>query len=350
MFFKKKGLIGLDIGSSFIKIAQINDIKEGYELSFFDMVPIQPDIIKDGIITDKARLSTSIKELLQKTGTKINRAVISFSNHSSVIIKKITTPVMTEEELITSIKYEAEQYVPFNINEVEIDFQILGPANEQDRMDVVFAAVNKRVMDDYIDAVKMSGLDIAIVDTDSFAICNAYEVNYDIFETNVVSLVNVGASITSVNVISNGVPIFTKYSDIGSNRHTEALERSIGVSREDAERLKRGQSIENVSPEVVHEVIASASDQIYAEIFRAFDYFKGIVGEEEINKIVLSGGAALVKGFPEMMGERLGINVEVMDPFRKIRIPDNLDSLYLKDIAPMAVIAVGLALRRIGDR
>jgi len=350
MFFKKKGLIGLDIGSSFIKGAQINDTKEGYELAIFDMVPTHSDVIKDGIITDKAKLAASIKELLQKIGLKKNNAVISISGSSSVIVKKITTPIMTEEELSASMKYEVEQYVPFNINDVEIDFQILGSSAEEGQMDVVLVAVNKKVMNDYVDAIKMAGLDVAIVDADSFAICNAYEVNYDMFETNIISLVNIGASTTSINVLRNGVPIYTKYSDIGSNRHTEALERSTGVSREDAERLKRGQLIENVSTEVVQEIINSASDQIYAEIFRAFEYFKGIVGEEEISKIILSGGAALVKGFPEMMEERLGINVEVMDPFRQIKIHGNLDSSYLKDIAPMAAIAVGLAIRRIGDR
>lgn len=350
MFVKKKGLIGLDIGSSCIKVAKVNDTKAGYELAFFDMIPIHPDVITDGMIADKTRLVASIKELLKKAGIKNKDAVISFSGHPSVIIKKINMPIMSEEEISDSMKYEAQQYVPFDINDVEIDFQILGPSSEEGQMDIVLVAVKRGVMNDYVDAVKTAGLDVAIVDVDSFAIYNAYEVNYGITERNIVSLVNIGASTTSINVLRDGVPVYTKYSDIGSNRHTEALERSAGVSREDAERLKRGQLIENVSAEVVQEIINAASDQIYAEIFRSFEYFKGIAGEEEINKIMLSGGAVLVRGFAEMMEERLGISVEVMDPFKNIKIPDSLDAAYLKDIAPIATVAVGLALRRIGDR
>ncbi|WP_333654245.1 type IV pilus assembly protein PilM [Dissulfurispira sp.] len=349
--FKKKNPIGLDIGSAYIKAVQINDTKTGYELALFDMIPIQPGVIGDRMIADKAKLTTSIKELLKKAGIKRNDAVISVSGHSSVIIKKITIPIMTEEELGASIKYEAEQYVPFDINDVEIDFQILGPkAEEEGQMDVVLVAVKKALIKDYHDVVAQAGLEPVIVDVDSFALSNMYEINYGIEERKNIALINVGASTTNINILQNGLPVFTRDSAMGSNHHTEALEREFGISREDAERLKMGRSVEGILPADVQLVINSASEEIYTELYRSFEYFRSSVAEEDIDKIILSGGAALIKGFPEAMTDRLGIEVEVADPFKNIKIPEKLDATHIKETAPIAAIAVGLALRRVGDR
>lgn len=349
--FKKKNPIGLDIGSAYIKAVQINDTKAGYELALFDMIPIQPGVIGDGMIADKARLTNSIKELLKKVGIKRDDAVISVSGHSSVIIKKITIPIMTEEELGASIKYEAEQYVPFDINDVEIDFQILGPkAEEEGQMDIVLIAVKKAVIKDYHDVVAQAGLDPVIVDVDSFALSNMYEINYGIEERKNIALINVGASTTNINILQNGLPVFTRDSAMGSNYHTEALEREFGIHREDAERLKMGRFIEGIQPADVQLVINSASEEIYAELYRSFEYFRSSVGQEDIDKIILSGGAALIKGFPEAMTDRLSIEVEVADPFKNIKISEKLDAAYIKQTAPIAAIAVGLALRRVGDR
>lgn len=349
--FKKKNPIGLDIGSAYIKAVQLNDTKTGYELALFDMIPIQPGVIGDGMIADKTKLTATIKELLKKAGIKRNDAVIGVSGHSSVIIKKITIPMMTEDELGASIKYEAEQYVPFDINDVEIDFQILGPRTEEEgQMDVVLVAVKKAVIKDYHDVVVQAGLDPVIVDVDSFALSNMYEINYGIEERKNIALINVGASTTNINILQNGIPVFTRDSAIGSSHHTEALEREFGIHREDAERLKMGRSVEGISPADVQLAINSASEEIYAELYRSFEYFRSSVAEEDIDKIILSGGAALIKGFPEAMTDRLGIDVEVADPFKNIKISERLDAAYIKETAPIAAIAVGLAMRRVGDR
>lgn len=350
MIFRKKTPIGLDIGSSHIKAAQINDIKAGYELAFFDMLPIEYGIISDGIITDKEKLTASIKELLKRIGVKGGDAVISISGHSSVIIKKITIPLMTEDELNVSIKYEAEQHVPFDINDVDIDFQILGPRPDiEGQMDVILIAAKKAVIKEYCDVVKQSGITPVIVDADLFALSNMCEVNYDVAGKNI-ALVNVGASATNINILQNGFPVFTRDSAIGCNHYTETLERGLDVSREDAERLKMGRSVEGIAPVDVQIAVNSASEEIIAEVYRSFEFFRSSVSEEDISKIILSGGGALIKGFHEMLAERLGIEVEIAEPFKKIRMQDKLDASYLKDIAPMAAVAVGLALRRVGDK
>ena len=379
MFLKKKNPIGLDIGSAYIKAARLNGTKAGYELSMFEMVPLQSGVIVDSTIVDKAALVSSIKELLRKvnikkSGSPKNReifwgsssgspkhrkaflgssddAVIGISGHSAVIVKKITIPLMTEDELSISIKYEAEQYVPFDIKDVDIDFQILGPNSETEgQMDVVLVAVRKGITKDFCDAVAAAGLIPVVADVDSFALCNMYEINYGIEERKNIALINVGASTTNICIIQSGMPVFARDSIIGSNLHTEALAGALNVSIEDAERLKMGRSVDGASQADVYMAIASASEEIFTEIFRSFEYFRSSIGDESIDKIALSGGAALIKGFPEAMSNRLGIEVEVVDPFRKIKIPDRLDSAYIHDTSPIAAVAVGLALRRTGDR
>lgn len=351
MFLKKKNPIGLDIGSTYIKAVCLNDTKSGYELSMFEMVPLQPEVIAGKAIVDKAALVSSIKELLRKANIKKGEAVIGISGHSAVIVKKITMPLMTEDEISTSIKYEAEQYVPFDIKDVDVDFQILGSnAETEGQMDVLLVVARKDITKDFCDAVDMAGLIPVVADVESFALCNMYECNYDIPEKGNIALINVGASATNICIISRGMPVFARDSIMGSNLHTEAMMSSLNVSMEDAERLKMGRSIEGISQADVYMATASASEEIFTEIFRSFEYFRSSFGDENIDKIALSGGAALIKGFPGAVSDRLGIEVEVVDPFKKIKIPDKLDSAYIHDMSPIAAVAVGLALRKAGDR
>ncbi|MGO9611867.1 MAG: type IV pilus assembly protein PilM [Dissulfurispiraceae bacterium] len=347
MLFKKKDLIGLDIGSSYIKVAQIDVTRSGNDLVMFNMVPLLPDIIVDGLIADKDRLVTSIKELLSMADVKVENMVIGVSGHSFVIVKRITIPLMTEDDLALSIRYEAEQYIPFDINEVNIDFQILGPRQDQSgQMDVIIVAAKKKVIEDYVDVITRAGLTPVIVDVESFALSNVYELNYTSDDKKNVALVNIGANSTNIVILQNGSLIFTRDSPIGSTNHTVALEKALNISREDAERLKKGFAVERVSPEEAQVVINGASDEIIVEVYKSFEYFRNSVSDVEIQEIVLSGGVALMPGFRELMNERLRIPVTVADPFKNLRINPKLDPYFIKDIAPIASVAVGLALRR----
>jgi type IV pilus assembly protein PilM len=351
MLFKKENPIGLDIGSSYIKIVRIDDSKSGKELSLFDMAPIPFGAVEDGVVADKTALTNALKGLLKKNGIKSGGAVVGVSGHSSVIIKRITIPLMSEEELALSIQVEAEQYVPFDINDVNIDFQILGKNPDEDsQMDVVLVAVKKEVVNDYCAIVEGAGLEPVIVDVDSFALGNMYESNYDDVEEGALALINIGSGITNISILKNGQPVFTRDSAVGSNYHTEALEHEFGVNREDAERLKKGQLIEGVPPEAARLAIASASDEIFSEIYRSFEFYKSTASDGDIHKIILSGGPAVIEGFAEMTADRIGIPVEIADPFKKINISAKLDSGYVKANAAIAAVAVGLALRKVGDR
>ncbi len=352
MFFRKKKedvLIGLDIGSSFLKVAQVDISRDPHELVLFQSVPLPRDVISEGTIVDKASLIGALRELLAKANLKSADVAIGLSGHSSVIIKRITIPQMSKDELALSIKFEAEQYIPFDINDVNIDFQILGPsAQEPGQMEVILVAVKKSLIHEYTAVLEEAGLFPAVIDVDPFAISNVFEANYDLQLLRSVALVNIGASKTSINIFQNDLPVFTRDSASGINFHAEALERMLKITRGDAERLKMGQSVPGISPESAESVMNSASDEIYAEIYRSFEYFRSSVSDEGIQRIFLSGGAALMKGFPEIMAERLGIDVEVLDPFKKIKVTDKADP-SVRSLAPLAAVAVGLALRRIGD-
>ncbi|MHB8882246.1 MAG: type IV pilus assembly protein PilM [Thermodesulfovibrionales bacterium] len=350
MLFGGKGSIGLDIGSSYIKTVKLKESKGGYELEQFDIFPLPPELIVDGSIIDSLRLVDAIKEMLKKAGITTKDAVIAISGHSSVIIKRIALPEMSEEELQESIKFEAEQYVPFDIEDVDLDFQIIGPKEEPGQMDVILVAVKKDIINEYISVVKEAGLNPIIVDVDAFALENMYGVNYQIEHDRNVALLNIGASTINMSILKGGISVFTRDSSLGSNLHTEAIQREFNLSYENAEKAKRGEPVENVNPDEVTSIIESASEEILGEIVRSLDYYRSTTMHEDIAEIILSGGCALIKNFVPMIAEKTGIETKVSEPFKNIRIPKKFDAAYLEEVAPIMGIAVGLALRKQGDR
>jgi type IV pilus assembly protein PilM len=350
MLFKAKGSIGLDLGSSYIKTIQLKESKGSYELELFDLCPLPPELIVDGSIIDSIRLVDSIKDMVRKAGIKTKDAVISISGHSSVIIKRISLPEMSEEDLSESIKFEAEQYVPFDIEDVNLDFQIIGPKEEPGQMDVILVAVKKDIINEYISVIKEAGLNPIVVDIDAFALENMYGINYEIEPGKNVALLNIGASTINMSILKGGISVFTRDSSLGSNLHTEALQREYNITYENAEKLKRGEPIENVSPEDAATVIESASEEILSEIIRSFDYYRSTTMHEDISEVIFSGGCALLSNFASMIAEKTGIETRVAEPFRNIKIPKKFEGTNIQDIAPVMAIAVGLALRRLGDR
>jgi type IV pilus assembly protein PilM len=350
MLLKSKSSIGLDIGSSYIKTVVLKEAKGSYELEQFDLHPLPPELIVDGSIIDSLRLVDSLREMTRKAGVKTKNTALSISGHSSVIIKRISLPEMSEEELSESIKFEAEQYVPFDIDDVNLDFQIIGPKEEPGQMDVILVAVKKDIINEYITVVKEAGLNPIIVDIDSFALENMYGINYEIESGRNVALLNIGASAINLSILKGGISVFTRDSSLGSNLHTEALQREFNIPYESAERVKRGEAVENVSSDDAQSVIEAASEEILSEIVRSFDYYRSTTLQEDISEIILSGGCALLSNFASMVSDRSGIETRVVEPFRNIKIPKKIDTAYLDEIAPIMAVAVGLALRKQGDR
>lgn len=342
--------MGLDIGSSYVKAVQLKEKRGGYELELFDLIHLPPELIVDGSIIDSLRLVESLKELIKKARIKTKNVSISIAGHASVIIRRISLPEMTEDELSESIKFEAEQYVPFDIEDVNIDFQILGPKDEPGQMDVMLVAVKKDIINEYVTVTKEAGLAPVVVDVDAFALGNMYEINYEIEQGKNVALVNVGARTINLNVLKNGISVFTRDSSIGTNVVTEAIQKQFNLSHENAERLLGGKEVEGATSEEAYEVMRGAYEEILTEITRSIEYFQTTTFHEEVGNIILSGGGAFLKDFPKLLAERAGIEVAVAEPFKNISIPKKFDRAYIEEMAPLAAVAVGLALRRANDR
>jgi type IV pilus assembly protein PilM len=350
---KSKVLFGLDIGSSSIKIAQLGEVKAGYRLEKFGVKTLDPELIVDGTVMDAGRVIDILRELLQELKMKSKDVAISVSGHS-VIVKKINIPTMTEEELEESIKWEAEQYIPFDLDDVNVDFHLLGESESpegQGEMSVLLVAAKKDRITEYTSLVGELGLNPVIVDVDAFAIENMYGINYDIAPDEIAALVNIGASVMNINVLKNGTSTFTRDISVGGNRYTEMIQRELNLGFEDAERAKRLEPVDGVSEDAVLALLNTGNTEIVSEIVRSIDYYRTTSAADNVDKIVLCGGSSMVKGLPELLNERMSIPVEVSDPFSKIQVdPKSFDIEFLKTMGPVAAVVIGLAIRRPGDR
>jgi type IV pilus assembly protein PilM len=350
MFIAKKDIIGLDIGSQQVKIVQLRESKGSYRLERLAVAALQPELIVDGSILDATRVVELIRELISSSDIKTKDVTLSVSGHSSVIIKRVALPQMSEDELDESIRFEAEQYIPFDIEDVNLDFQILGPAEEDNMMDVLIVAVKKDKINEYVSVVKETGLNPVIVDVDAFALENMYELNYEVKENENVALVNIGASMININILKGGTSVFTRDSSVGGNLLTEALQKEFTISYANAEKLKQEEALEGISQEDVDVVLNSASEDIITEISRSFDYFRDTTNYENIDEIIVSGGSTLIGGIVSSLEERSGIPVRVAEPFKNVDVPEMFDKAYVKKVEPLVTVAVGLALRRVGDK
>ena len=350
MLLGKKNIIGLDIGSTRIKAVQLKEYKNGYQLERLGIIPLDSELIVEGSILDSTRVVEAIKQLISDANITGKDATLSVSGHSSVIIKKVSLPQMSEDELEDSIKFEAEQYIPFDIEDVNLDCQVLGTNEEDNNMEVLIVAAKKDKINEYVSVVRESGLNPIIVDVDAFAVENTYEFNYEIEQEQNIALVNIGASSINVNILKGGVSVFVRDSAVGSNLLTEAIQKEFTISYANAEKLKQGGDIEGISREDAISVINSACEGILAEISRSFDYFKDTSTYETIEEIILSGGGGLTEDFASLLSQRVEIDASIIDPFKKIHVPDMFDKEYVKKVAPIVSVAIGLALRREEDK
>ena len=353
MLGKPRSLVGLDIGSSAVKAVELKPAGKGYKVTAFGSEPIPPDSIVDGAIIDGAAVSDAIRRLFDRRGIKTKEVAASLSGNS-VIVKKIALPMMTNAELGESIYFEAEQYIPFDVQDVNLDYQILDRGDTgsgKGTMDVLLVAAKKEKIADYTVAIAQAGRTAVVVDVDAFALQNAYEVNYGIDPGAVVVLLNAGASATNINILQGDQSVFTRDLSIGGNAYTEALQRELNLPYEAASALKRGEATDGVSYEDARPVLRAVTENVMLEIQKTFDFFKGTASSERIDRIMLSGGASRAEGFTEMLADRFQSPVEPFDPFKRVAFdPKKFQLDTAADVAATVAVAVGLALRRAGDR
>jgi len=345
--FAKKELIGLDIGSSSIKAVELDWGKKGPRLKHFGMIPLPPEAIVDGAFMDSSSIVESIRSLIEGLRIRTKKAAVSISGHS-VYIKTINVPTMSEVQLEESIKWEAEQQIPFDIEDVNLDFQILDEQVSPDQMPVLLVAAKKDMINDYTAVIEEAGLQPTVVDVDVFAIENAYNLNYESFEDEVVALVNIGASVMNINILKRGTSAFTRDISIGGRQITEDIQKRLKMTYEEAEALKvREREPGGPQSAEVERIIQGTAEQLATEVRRSLEFFAASSAGGEIRRIYLSGGCAKIQMLPHLIEERISMPVEILNPFAKIDYnPDVFDPEYIKQVAPLAAVGVGLALRR----
>jgi type IV pilus assembly protein PilM len=299
--------------------------------------------VVDGAIMDAPQVANAITRIFENEKIKTKNVGTSVSGHS-VIVKRVPLPLMTEEELYDRIPSEASQHIPFDIADVNLSYQLLEAMDSQ--MDVLLVAVKKDKILNHTNVLAQAGKTPMIVDIDAFALQNCFEVNYEPDSAQTVALLNIGASVMNINIVRGGIPLFTRDVSVGGNQYTDALQKELDLSFEDAERLKKGETLPSVTDEQKQQILRSVSDILTLEIQKTFDFFRATASGENIQRILVAGGTARVPGLVDLLREEFAMPVEELNPFRKVLInPGKHSDDQIREMAPRLAIAVGLALR-----
>jgi type IV pilus assembly protein PilM len=353
VFRKAKAVVGLDIGSSAVKAVELKPVGKSYRVAAFGIEAVPPDSIVDGAIIDAGAVADAIRRIFERNKSFKAKDVCASLSGNAVIVKKITLPVMTESELAESIYWEAEQYIPFDIQDVNLDYQVLDPGTgpeSRGSMDVLLVAAKKEKIGDYTSVIAQAGRTAVIVDVDAFALQNAYDVNYGLEPDRVVVLLNAGASAININILQGDQSVFTRDISMGGNAYTEAVQKELDLPFEAAEQLKKGIPVDGATFEEAQAVLRAVTENVLLEIQKTFDFFKATASSDQMDRIMLSGGASRVDGFREMLQERFHTPVEDFDPFRTVTWDGKQLPGEAGDMAATAAVAVGLALRKVSDR
>ena len=354
---KRNQLIGVDIGSHSIKIAEIEDSKKGMILKNFGMIELPQESVVEGSIKEMEIASAALKNLIKNLKIKNKNVATSISGYS-VIVKQITIPEKGEEDLEESIQSEAEQYIPFDINDVNLDFQILPPEKEEaeeeekeELMDVLLVAAKKDIVEEYISLFHLTELNPIVLDIDAFALQNVFEIS-DYEQSGCHALVHIGAQQLTINVIKDGSSIFTRDSSYGGSQITIEIQEKLDISYQEAEMIKLGtKPIEISQSPIIEKTFSSTATKWAQEIKRALEFVATTFTDIKVENILLSGGSSLIPGFSKYLGLETGLQIEMLNPFANLEIKQKLfDPGFLNYNAPMAVISIGLALRSISDR
>jgi type IV pilus assembly protein PilM len=344
-----KNLIGVDIGTTSIKVCEVREDRKGNRaLVRFGYHPLPAQTIVDGHIMNAGAIVDGLDRLFHKV--KRRDVALRVSGHS-VIIKKITMPVMTAAELAEQINWEAEQHIPFELADVQIDYQVVTRREDQGQMDVLLVAAKKEEIGDLTNLALEAKLRPRIVDLDAFTVQNCFEAAYGAPPPDqTVVLLHVGASLTTLNILSQGTTAFTRDVVNGGNAITEEIQRQLGVSQEEAEAFKCG-SAAGMVPDEIPGIVRDVVQTLAGEIQRSLDFYLATSGDREIHRVYMSGGTANVRALHEEIAERCQVDVVALDPLLVAQPdPKSVDPVALQGRTSQAVIAYGLSLRKERER
>jgi type IV pilus assembly protein PilM len=343
---KRQPVVGLDIGSSAVKAVELRPVGADYELVGFGVAQVAAGAIQGGEIKQPSAVQQAVRQAIEAGGIQATDAVIGVSG-GAVIAKRVTMPKMTEAELADSIRWEAEQHIPFDIDDVALDFQVLRQDGPQ--LEVMLVAVKKGKVQSYAEVVASVGLTTVVVDADVFALETQHEHTAPEGAGEVVALVNIGHETTNTNILQGGVNVFARDVFVGGRQYAATLAQRFDLAATDAEALVRGQS-GAIGWAEVEPVLDLVSQELGQEIQRTLDYFGTTAEHERIQRIMLSGGCALIPGLAEFLAGQWGIEVKVANPFQKIKAGSGVDAEAVQKVGPLAAVATGLAMRYPGDR
>jgi type IV pilus assembly protein PilM len=342
----KKNLVGLDIGSSSVKAVELS--KKGSALQLLNMgfENLQTDTIVDGQIMELNNVSNVISNIFTEHQIKTPRVAAGVSGHS-VIVKNIVLPAMSQEELQESFSWHAEEHIPFDIADVNLDYELTSKSSES--LHVLMAACKSDKIANVKQAIQLAGKQPVIIDVDAFALQNCYEVNYQPKAGEIVALLNIGAATMNINILNGTRSVFARDASVGGSQYTSLLQKELGLSFEQAEGVKRGMPLpEGIEARPIQPIIETVSDILALEVKKTIDFYRATAaeGDTTIQKILLAGGGSKLPGLAEFLSRRFEIPVEVFNPFRQIEVDNKkFDPDYMREIIPEMAVAVGLALR-----
>src|SRR6185436_4350122 len=342
----KKNLVGLDIGSSSVKAVELQKKGNNLHLVNLGFENLQADTIVDGQIMELNNVSNVITSIFNEHQIKTSRIAAGVSGHS-VIVKNIVLPQMSEDELQESFSWHAEEHIPFDISDVNLDYQVT--SSSADALNVLMAACKSDKIANMKQAIQLAGKQPVVIDVDTFALKNCYELNYLPKDGEVVALLNIGSSTMNMNVLNGTRSVFARDASVGGSQYTSLLQKELGLTFEQAEGVKRRMPLpEGIEPRPIQPIIETVSDILALEIRKTMDFYRATAdeSEESIQKILVAGGSSKLPGLPEYLAKRFEIPVELFNPFKQIQVDDRkFDPDYMKEIVPEMAIAVGLALR-----
>ncbi|HEV8643454.1 MAG TPA: type IV pilus assembly protein PilM [Methylomirabilota bacterium] len=342
---RQRETFGLDIGSSAIKVVQLREGGGGHRLVALGIAPLPPDVISEGTIKEPAVVTEAINEAVGKAGVKTKDAAIAVSGRE-LIIKKVQIPEVPAKELHDAVQLEAEHHIPFAIDEVFLDYHVVG--KHDGTMDLILVAVKKSKVTEYVGVVEEAGLSPAVVDVDGFALGNQFELNHPDEHSEAVALVDIGAATMKTNVLRAGTSIFARDIPFGGNNYTQAIAQHLHIAFEQAEAAKLGKDV-GIGWDAIVPALESISRELSLEVQRTFDYFASTADSERIGKIVLAGGCAQLPGLADYLSSTWGIPVEVARPFQRVEV-GGAYSETVTAAGPALAVAVGLGLRQAGDK
>lgn len=348
MLFGSKKVIGLDIGTSSIKMAELDVGRTGATMVSFGFAPSPIGAMNGGEINDPNSVTLAIRNLLNELRSK-RKFVSTGMWGTAVIVKKITIPRIEKKLIADQIKWEAEQYIPFDINDISLAYHVVSSAQSADTMDLLLVAAQNELVNQYKVVVQGAGLQLSVLDVNAFALANTFEMNYGKRSGETNALINVGAGVTNFVVVNEGSVVFSRDIPIGGMNYTSEIQKEMGVSTAEAESLKLSAVSRREVPDEVHSVISATNEMMTEEIRNSFDFFSASNAGLMIQRAFYSGGSSTIPGLVQQMSTATGVSAEVMNPFAKIKAAKNFSGQYLQQIAPFASVVLGLALRKEGD-